>query len=101
MRVLFISILLLSLQGLSFAQSLNDTEQSILNSVDASYDDALEFLIENVNMNSGSMNPAGVQALGKRYIEAYSNLGFETEWVDQSEVNRGGHFIARKKETQD
>ncbi len=97
MRLLIISILVLILPGLSFAQSLNNTEQSILNSVDASYDEALEFLIENVNMNSGSMNPAGVQALGKRYIEAYSNLGFETEWVDQSEVNRGGHFIARKK----
>ncbi|MBO6793584.1 MAG: M20/M25/M40 family metallo-hydrolase [Balneolaceae bacterium] len=92
-------LLLLLIPSVSFAQSLSDVEQSILSSIESNHDEAVDFLIENVNMNTGSMNPEGVQALGKRYIQAYNELGFETEWVDQSEVNRGGHFIARKKGT--
>lgn len=79
------------------AQTLNSLEQSIIQSVDTNHEEAVEFLIENVNMNTGSLNAVGVKALADRYIEAYQKLGFETEWADQSEVNRGGHFIARKK----
>ncbi len=80
-----------------FGQALTEIEQSITTAVDGNHETAMEFLIENVNMNSGSMNPDGVRALGMRYVQAYQELGFETEFVDQSEVNRGGHFIARKK----
>lgn len=79
------------------AQSMSDIEMKIMEVVDENHEEAIDFLIENVNMNSGSMNAEGVKALGQRYIDAYSTLGFETEFVDQSEVNRGGHFIARKK----
>ncbi len=82
-----------------FAQTLSEAEIAIIEAVDSNHDDALAFLIENVNMNSGSMNAEGVRALGMRYVDVYKALGFETEFVDQSEVNRGGHFIARKKGT--
>lgn len=80
------------------AQSMSDIEMKIMEVVDENHEEAIDFLIENVNMNSGSMNAEGVKALGQRYIDAYSTLGFETEFVDQSEVNRGGHFIARKRD---
>ena len=94
LRVVF---LYLFIPTISVAQHLSNTEIAIINAVDANNEDALKFLIDNVNLNSGSMNADGVRDLGMRYVNAYNALGFETDFIDQSEVNRGGHFIARKK----
>ena len=92
-------LILLLLPGFVSAQSLSEIENEIIRNVDANHDEAVEFLIDNVNLNTGSMNPEGVKELAFRYIQAYQELGFEAEWIDQSEVNRGGHFIAGKKGT--
>ena len=98
LRVVF---LFLFIPTISVAQHLSNTEIAIINAVDANNEDALKFLIDNVNLNSGSMNADGVRDLGMRYVNAYNALGFETDFIDQSEVNRGGHFIARKRGIQD
>ncbi|HET8866202.1 MAG TPA: M20/M25/M40 family metallo-hydrolase [Gracilimonas sp.] len=80
-----------------FAQQLSETEQKILDRIDANHADALEFLEANVNINSGTLNLDGVRKVGENYIKAYNELGFETRWIPQDEVNRAGHFFAEQK----
>lgn len=79
------------------AQQLSETEQKILDRIDANHAEALEFLETNVNINSGTLNLDGVRNVGENYIEAYDELGFETRWIPQDEVSRAGHFFAEQK----
>lgn len=91
-----LSILLLLSLNLS-AQNLSETEQKILDRIDANHAEALEFLETNVNINSGTLNLEGIRKVGENYIKAYNELGFETRWIPQDEVNRAGHFFAEQK----
>ena len=79
------------------AQGLSDMEKEILQRVDANHAEALQFLEQNVNINSGTMHSEGVRNVGKNYIEAFNELNYETRWISQDEVNRAGHFVAEKK----
>ena len=78
------------------AQELSDLERDILDRVDANHQQALSTLERNVNMNSGTMNLDGVRRVGETYMDAFAELGFETEWVNQDHVNRAGHFFAEQ-----
>lgn len=91
-----LSILLLLSLNLS-AQNLSETEQKILDRIDANHAEALEFLETNVNINSGTLNLEGIRKVGENYIKAYNELGFETRWIPQDEVNRAGHFFAEQR----
>jgi len=48
-----------------------------------------------VNQNSGTMNFAGVRAVGEMVRAELEPLGFKVEWVDMKAANRAGHLIAR------
>lgn len=94
----FISLTVLLLYSFNlFSQNLSEIEQKILDRIDANYFEALEFLEANVNINSGTLNLDGVRKVGKKYIDAYTEIGFETRWIPQDEVNRAGHFFAEQK----
>ena len=58
----------------------------------------VETLIERlVDINSGTMNHAGVRQVGAILDGELTELGFETEWVDlPAEVERAGHLFARR-----
>jgi len=80
------------------AQNLSDTEQQIIEQVNSNTAESIAFLEETVNINSGTMNPSGVQKIGKLYQRFLEDLGFTTRWVDMPEsMNRGGHLIAEMK----
>jgi len=95
---LLLSIFLLTATGL-YAQNLAEIERKIVERVEANHAEALQFLETNVNINSGTMNFDGVRKVGQNYIDAYSELGFETLWIPQDEVNRAGHLFAEQKGT--
>ena len=79
------------------AQSLSETEQQIVNYVEAHNDEAIDFLARTVNMNSGTMNHEGVRAVAEVYREELDALGFETRWVSLPDsVNRAGHLFATR-----
>lgn len=84
------------LAGSSWAQGLSEKEKEILNRIDANYEESLNFLETNVNINSGTMNHEGVRKVGARYEQAFQALGFETDWIAQDQVNRAGHFFAEQ-----
>jgi glutamate carboxypeptidase len=49
-----------------------------------------------VNQNSGTMNFAGVKAVGDMVRAELEPLGFRVQWVDMRAANRAGHLVARK-----
>jgi glutamate carboxypeptidase len=76
------------------AQKLTRTEKKILKSIEVNNDEAIQFLKDVVNINSGTMNHDGVKKVGDVFGEAFKNIGFKTNWYDLSEVNRSGHLFA-------
>ena len=56
--------------------------------------EAINFLKDVVNINSGTMNHEGVKQVGMVFKDAYEKINFNTKWIDMSEVNRAGHLFA-------
>lgn len=82
---------------LLFAQ-LTKKEKQIISAVSKNNVQALEFLKENVNINSGTMNFEGVRASAIPMENAFQEIGMITEWIDMpAEVNRAGHLFAENK----
>lgn len=94
MKNLLLSVLTLFAFQPTLAE-LTDIEQLLANYVDAHHDEAIELLIEVVNINSGTQNFAGVEEVGRLFRERFDALGLETEWIDGSSWNRSGHLVAR------
>lgn len=82
---------------ISAAHGLTPDEQSMLDWIDAHQDEAIKLLEETVNIGSGTMNHAGVRAVGDAMASSMEDLGMSIEWIDMPpEVDRAGHFVARK-----
>ncbi len=90
--------LLLPLLALALMQSqtgaLTSEERALTAFVDANNDRALALLEKAVNINSGTMNFAGVRAVGALLRPEFDALGFKTEWVDGASFERAGHLVA-------
>ena len=96
MRKTFFWIFILLLQStLLQSQRLNRTEKKIVATVQ-SYDAAsIAFLEKVVNINSGTLNVAGVREVGAIFGAAFEEIGFTTQWIDMpEEMNRAGHLFA-------
>lgn len=76
------------------AASLNTTERAIVRSVDAHNAAARALLERVVNINSGSLNLAGVRRVGDIFRAQFDSLGFRTRWVDGAAFGRAGHLVA-------
>jgi len=76
--------------------ALTATELAIVNAVDPKNAEGLELLERLVNVNSGTMNFAGVQKVGDMLRLELDKLGFETRWVTGAKFNRAGHLIAER-----
>jgi glutamate carboxypeptidase len=48
-----------------------------------------------VNQNSGTMNLAGVEAVGRMLRSELEPLGFKVDWIDMKAAGRAGHIVAR------
>ena len=90
--------MLLPLLALAFIQppagTLTTEERALTAFVDADNDRALALLEKAVNINSGTMNFAGVRAVGALLRPEFDALGFKTEWVDGASFERAGHLVA-------
>lgn len=81
-----------SLTGAAIAE-----DDAILEVVERNDEAQLDFLIETVNQNSGTLNIEGVRTVGDMFIREFDALGFDTEWIDMpEEMNRAGHFKATR-----
>jgi len=82
------------LVGTAHAQ-LTDTEQRIVAAVRQRTSAALELLEKSVRINSGTLNPEGVRAVGEVYRAELDALGFRTRWIVMPpSMKRAGHLVA-------
>jgi glutamate carboxypeptidase len=79
------------------SHGLNGTERATVQAVDRHNAQALALLVRLVNMNSGTMNFAGVRAVGAVLRAQFDSLGFTTRWVDGTPFHRAGHLVAEHK----
>jgi glutamate carboxypeptidase len=77
---------------------LTPIEQRIRDYVRAHENEQIAFLEKAVNINSGTLNRAGVRRVGRLFAPEFAAIGFDTTWVDlPPEVGRAGHFFAERK----
>ncbi|MEO5588674.1 MAG: M20/M25/M40 family metallo-hydrolase, partial [Gemmatimonadaceae bacterium] len=79
--------------------ALNPTERAIVAAIDPRNAEGLALLERVVNINSGTMNFAGVRAVGDVLRKELGALGFETRWVDGAAFGRAGHLVAERTGT--
>lgn len=73
---------------------LSSDERAIVRSVDGHKDQTLALLERIVNINSGTLNLAGVRQVGDVLRAELDTLGFTTRWVDGAAFHRAGHLVA-------
>ncbi len=93
MRLLLACALLLSACASAQAQP-RSAEKVMMQTVVAEHERSIALLEKLVNQNSGSLNIAGVKAVGDMVRAELEPLGFKVSWIDMSETARGGHLIA-------
>ena len=77
------------------AAALNPDEKSIADAVDRRTPDAMALLEKSVNINSGTMNFAGVKKVADLLAPEFKALGFKVWFEDGKGFNRAGHLIAK------
>jgi glutamate carboxypeptidase len=80
------------------SQGLTKEEQQVMAWIDAHMPQAIEMLKESVNINSGTLNIAGVKKVGALFAKEFEKAGFATEWVAMPDsIKRAGHLVASRK----
>lgn len=79
------------------AQTLTPAEQKLRDWVAAHHAEEIGLLQRMVDVPSGSLNVAGVKAVGALYQAELDALGFTTRWSDMpASMRRGGHLVAHR-----
>ncbi len=80
------------------AANLTAMDEAILGAIDQRFDAQVAFLEKTVNQNSGTLNVAGVRAVGEMMKGPFEDLGFKTRWISMpAEMGRAGHFVATRR----
>lgn len=80
-------------------QSLSPEQQKIVAAVNADADDSVKLLEQIVNINSGTLNPAGVRKVADVLRPRFEALGFTCRFIPMEEVHRAGHLVCERKGT--
>jgi glutamate carboxypeptidase len=72
-------------------------EKAIVADVKTRQAAAVDLLEKAVNINSGTMNFAGVRAVGNLFQPEFAALGFSTRWIDGAAFGRAGHLVAERR----
>jgi glutamate carboxypeptidase len=82
------------------AQSLSPAEQRLQAYIEQHQSEEIAFLEQAVDIQSATMDFAGVRAMGELFGQALDSLGFETRWIAMPDsVNRAGHLFAERQGT--
>jgi glutamate carboxypeptidase len=87
-------LILFSSNGLAKEIS-KPTEAAIVSHISNDNQRALALLKETIEINSGTMNFAGVRKVGSVFEREFKALGFSTQWLDGKAFNRAGHLVAK------
>lgn len=82
----------------AFSGGLSPVENQIREMVIKQEEAQLTLLEKLVNINSGTMNPQGVQQVGELLRPYFEQLGFKTYWKEEpSSMKRAGTLIAKRE----
>jgi glutamate carboxypeptidase len=87
----------LALFAPAFAGPKDAAEAKMVAAVEADHDRNVKLLEALVRVNSGTMNLAGVEQVGRMLTPEFEQLGFTVRWVPMAKVGRAGHLIATHK----
>jgi len=76
--------------------ALDRVETAIVQHVQRDHERSLALLKQTVDINSGTMNFAGVRKVGAIFDAEFKALGFTTQWIDGAGFNRAGHLVASR-----
>jgi glutamate carboxypeptidase len=77
---------------------LSPEERRIVAWIDDHAEEAVEHLARVVDINSGTLNLAGVRAVHDAIAPAFAGIGFDVRWEAlPPEMNRAGHFHAERR----
>jgi len=72
-------------------------EQALVEYVDRHFEAQVGFLEHIVNINSETMNHAGVREVADVFEGELGELAFDTRWIDMREsLNRAGHLVSKR-----
>lgn len=77
--------------------ALSAADRTMIATVDAEKERSIGLLERLVNINSGTMNAAGVERVYQAVKPELEALGFAVSWVPMTAVKRGGHLVATHK----
>jgi glutamate carboxypeptidase len=94
-----IILLVLLIQPLCLvAQGISKEEKKIIELVNKNLAANIQLLEKIVNINSGTLNVKGVQAVGGILRSEFDKIGFTTEWINLPDsLKRAGHLVAYKR----
>jgi glutamate carboxypeptidase len=93
-----VAVLLFASPFAARAQSLSPAERKMQSYVEQHVPEQIAFLGRVVNISSGTMNHAGVRAVGEEFARELRTLGFDTRWVSLPDsLKRAGHLFAEHK----
>lgn len=77
------------------AQQLSRQEKKLAATVSENNSEAIAFLEEVTNINSGTFNLEGVRGVGQEFMQAFDDINFVSRWIGMpDEMNRAGHLFA-------
>jgi glutamate carboxypeptidase len=79
------------------AGTLSSEERRIVASVKAHHGESEQLLEKLVNLNSGTLNLAGVTKIAELLRPEFESLGLKVRWIPMSEVGRAGHLVAEHR----
>ncbi len=88
------ALLALAIAAPSFADGLSGDEKKIVASVKSHHDESVALLEKLVNVNSGSLNIAGVTKVADMLRPEFEKLGLKVTWTPMAEIGRAGTFVA-------
>ena len=104
-KVILLSLLILTIcsgvyqniyaQNANTSAALNKEEQKVMDYIDANMPRAIALLKESVNINSGTLNIAGVKKVGEIFAREFEKANFKTQWISMPDsLRRAGHLVA-------
>jgi len=91
------ALLALVMAAPAFADGLSGDEKKIVASVKSHHDESVALLEKLVNVNSGTLNIAGVTKIADMLRPEFEKLGLKVSWTPMAEIGRAGTFVATRQ----
>lgn len=95
--VVLAALAAVALASPAFGAPKDPVERKMVATIEAERARSLKLLEDLVLVNSGTMNLAGVEQVGRMLRPEFEQLGFQVRWVPMAKVGRAGHLVATHK----